>query len=152
MPSEFSQSLANILHRFDAAASPPAAAGSGTAESRHRKWFAAYAPGHVMPLLNQVVEQAKKRGLDAHCRLRRDGGTCTAELVIVPPKLPPSARPPLLAIAAAPGPRGLSIEYTGTYPGAGPEGGFGGEVQFDTIYTNELEDHILEFVRLATGA
>ncbi len=150
MPSQFKPSE-NILHRFDGAEPPPAAAaGSETAESRHRKWFAAYAPQHVMPLLNQVVELVKKRGLDAHCRLRHEGETCVAELVIVPPKLPQGARPPQLANAAAPGPRGLSIEYTGTYPGTGAKGGYAGEVQYDTIYTNELEAHILKFLRLAT--
>jgi hypothetical protein len=152
MPSEFNRSLENILHRFDGAASPPAAPVSDTVESRHRKWFAEYAPQHVMPRLAEVVEQARKRGLDARCRLRHDGELYVAELVIVPPKLPQGARPPQLAIAAAPGPRGLSLEYTGAYPGGGARGGFGGEVQYDTIYTSELEAHILEFVRLATGA
>ncbi len=143
----------NILHRFDGAASPPAAtAGSDTVESRHRKWFAEYAPQHVTPLLNQVVELVKKRGLDAHCDLRQDGDMCVAELVILPPKLPQGARPPQLTITAAPGPRGLSIEYTGTYPGTGAKGGYGGQVQYDTIYTDELEAHIMEFVRLATEA
>lgn len=151
MPSEFNRSLENILHRFDGAASPPVAAVSDTVESRHRKWFAEYAPQHVMPLLTQVVEQVKKRGLDAHCRLRHDRDLCVAELMVAPPKLPQDARPPQLAIAAASGPRGLSLEYTGTYPGSGGEGRFGGEVQYDTIYTSELEAHILEFVRLATG-
>ena len=155
MASEFTRSLENILHRFGPAAAPPAApaaaAGAATVESRHRKWFAEYAPRHVMPLLNEVVEEVKKRGLKAHARLRQDGEGCIAELVIVPPNLPPGARAPQLAVAAAPGPQGLTIEYTGTFPHAGAEGGFGGEVQYDTIYSNELEAHILEFVRLATG-
>ena len=81
-----------------------------------------------------------------------DGDVCVAEPVIVPPQLPPGARAPQLTIAAAPGPRGLSIEYTGTFPGTGAKGGYGAEVQYDTIYTDELEAHISEFVRLATEA
>lgn len=162
MNSDFDQSLKNILHRFDqrdtpraAPAKPPrprAAASTDTVEARHRKWFAGYAPEHVIPLLTHVVEEVKKRRLDAHCRLAKDGDMCVAELVLVPPGLPQGARAPQLTIAAAPGPRGLSLEYTGTFPHTGAEGGFGAEVQYDTIYTNELEEHILEFVGLATGA
>lgn len=105
-----------------------------------------------MPLLTHTVEALQERGILAHSRLNESSGELAAELVIVPPELPPGARPPRLAITASFGPRGLAIDYTGTFPHAGAEGGFGAEIGYDTIYTSELEQQILEFVRIATGA
>ena len=156
MHGEFIQSLENMLrgleNRDAPRARPERQAPAETAESRHRKWFARFAREHVMPLLTHTVEALDKRGIRAHCRLNEEGDTLAAELVIDPPGLPKGARPPQLAIAAAPGPRGLSIDYTGTFPNAGAEGGFGAEVIYDTVYTTELEEQLLEFVRMATGA
>lgn len=159
MTNEFSQSLENMLRGLDKretprtpVAKPTRQPEADTVESRHRQWFVHFAAEHVMPLLTHTVEALKQRGIDAHCRLDGDSDTLAAELVIVTPRLPKGARPPQLAIAAAPGPRGLSIDYTGTFPHSGVEGGFGGEIDYDTIYTSELEEQVLEFVRLATGA
>ena len=124
---------------------------SGSVEARHRKWFASFANEYVLPLLTDTVAALKQRGFNAHCRLGRDGEEVTGELVIVPPGLPHGARPPRFTVAAAQGPNGLAIEFTGTFPHAGAEGGFGGEVQYDTIYTSELQSTLTEFVRLTTG-
>jgi|SRR5579863_119325 len=165
MNSEFVQSLENMLRSLGkrdtsrAPDAPPAATTkpkpqpqAETAESRHRKWFVQFAAEHVMPLFTHTVEALKRRGIDAHCRLDRDSDVLAAELVILTPGLPQGARPPQLAIAAAPGSQGLSIDYTGTFPHAGVEGGFGGAIEYDTIYTDQLEEQLLEFVRRAIGA
>jgi hypothetical protein len=171
MQSGFAQSLENVLRSVANSGPAPGPAprpapgptvqpkrppgtepGTETVESRHRKWFALSAADRVMPLLTHTVEALKQRGISAHCRLVKDGEALTAELTIVPPGLPHGARPPLLAIAAAPGPSGLSIDYTGTFPNAGLEGGFAAEIGYDTVYTSEIEEQLLQFVRLATGA
>ncbi len=165
MNSEFPQSLDNVLRGLDKRdarrapdmpgapiAKPERQPQGETLESRHRKWFVQFAAEHVMPLFTHTVEALKKRGIDAHCQLDHDSDMLAAELVIVTPGLPQGARPPQLAIAAAPGAQGLSIDYTGTFPKAGAEGGFGGQIEYDTIYTDQLEEQLLEFVRLAIGA
>lgn len=157
MQQEFIHSLEHVLRGFEKRSMREAAtagpdASRETAEARHRKWFAQFAEQQVMPLLNHTVEALKERGILAHCRTNRNGEQLAAELVIVPPELPQGARPPRLAIGAAFGPRGLSIDYTGSFPNAGADGGFGAEIGYDTIYTSELEQQILEFVRMATGA
>lgn len=131
-----------------AAAAPPA----DTLETRHRRWFAGFAEQHLLPLLTETVQSLERRGVKAQCRLVRDGDTVAGEMIVVPPGLPPRAAPPRLTVAAAPAPRGLVVDYTGTFPNAGAEGGFGAEVQYDTIYTDELPTSIAEFVALATGA
>jgi hypothetical protein len=48
--------------------------------------------------------------------------------------------------------RPLEIEYTGNFPGIGIDGGFGAEIDYDAIYPDQLEEKILDFVALATGA
>ncbi|MGE5268819.1 MAG: hypothetical protein ACM3JG_04000 [Thiohalocapsa sp.] len=131
-----------------AAATPPA----DTLEVRHRRWFAGFAEQHLLPMLTEATQSVERRGFKAQCRLVRDGDAVAGEMIVVPPGLPPRAAPPRLSVTAAPAPSGLVIEFTGTYPNAGAEGGFGAEVQYDTIYTDELPSSIAEFVALATGA
>ena len=105
-----------------------------------------------MPLLAEVVKAAEKHGLTATSRLRELDGRPAADLVLVPRHLPPNARPPRLTIYAPGDERPLEIEYTGTFPGVGVDGGFGAEVDYDAIYPDQLEEKILGFVALATGA
>lgn len=133
-------------------AQPKPEAGAETADSRHRKWFAQFAAEHVMPLLTHTVEALQRRGFAANCRLIEDGDNVTAELVVIPRGLPHGAKPPRFAVSAAPGIRGLGVDYTGTFPHSGPEGTFGAEIIYDTVYTSELEQQLLEFVGMATGA
>ena len=70
----------------------------------------------------------------------------------MPRNLPEGAPPPRLAISVAPGERALAVDYTGTFPYAGASGGFGAEIDYDTIYPSQVEEKILDFVALATGA
>ncbi len=156
MPSEFAQTLENLLRGRHAGPrpqrqAPPAEPAADSLERRHREWFAKFAADEIMPRLTHTVDVLKRRGIAAHCRLTRQGDVTAAELVIEPAGLPQSAAPPRLTIAAASGERGLSIECTGTYPEAGAEGGFGAEVVYDTVYTSELDEQILEFIRMATA-
>ena len=72
--------------------------------------------------------------------------------MVIPPGLPPRAKPPRFAVSAAPGSRGVAIDYTGTFPHAGTEEGFGSDVVYDTVSTSEIEEQLLEFVRMAAGA
>jgi hypothetical protein len=131
----------------------PASPTAAEVESSHRReWFAQFAAERLMPLLGQAVVTVEKTGGTANCRLNDKGETLAAELVVVPPNLPKGAPPPRLAISAAPGERALAVDYTGTFPGAGATGGFGGEIDYDTIYPSQAEEKILEFVALATGA
>ncbi len=158
MNSEFARSLDHVLGGVGRntapqrpAPQPKPKAAPQTPDSRHRKWFAHFAADRVMPLLTHTVEALKARGITARCGLLENGEEVTAELVITPPGLPAGERPPRFAAAAAPGTRGLAIDYTGTFPAAGPEGGFGAEVTYDTVYTSELEEQLIEFVRKAVG-
>ena len=161
MDSDFTKSLERVLGggrheppRPEPVQARPAQAkdAAATPEARHRKWFAAHAREHVLPLLTHTVEALKRRGFVASCRLVESGDEVVGELVLVPAGLPPHAKPPRFTVAAAPGTQGLAIEYTGTFPHAGPEGGFGAEITYDTVYTSELEEQLLEFVRIAVGA
>jgi hypothetical protein len=43
----------------------------------------------------------------------------------------------------------LMIEYTGSFPHVGATGGFGAEIDFDSIHPIQLEEKILDFVELA---
>lgn len=159
MHSDFAKSLEHLLGRGrDTAQARPAAAqakpeaAAATPEARHRKWFAKFAAEHVLPLLTHTVEALARRGYVANCRLIANGDEVAGELVIVPAGLPSHAKPPRFTVAAAPAARGLTIECTGTFPNAGAEGGFGAEIIYDTVYTSELEEQVLEFVRIAVGA
>jgi hypothetical protein len=155
MNNDFTRSLEKVLRgagrretppRETATAKPQAA---DPIEVRHQKWFAQYADEHVLPLLTHSVAALKRRGFVATCQLLKDGENVTAELVITPPGLPPHAKPPRFTVSAAQGPRGLAIDYTGTFPHPGTEAGFGSEVVYDTVYTSELEEQLLEFVKMA---
>jgi len=48
--------------------------------------------------------------------------------------------------------RPLLVEYTGNFPGVGATGGYGAEIDYDTVYPSQLEEQILGFVKLAIGA
>jgi hypothetical protein len=157
MASDFVRSLEGVLRGLEKSepASPDGAPARHMldAESSHRrKWFAWFAAERVMPLLAQAVEAIEKNGGTARCRLNDKGETLAAELVIVPRNLPKCAPSPHLAISAAPGERALAVDYTGTFPFAGVNGGFGAEIDYDTIYPSQVEEKILDFVALATGA
>ena len=154
MPSDFVRSLEGVLRNLEKG-DPDAAVGRHALQaeiSHRRKWFARFAAERVMPLLAETVQAIEKNGGTASCRLNDKGESLAAELVIVPRSLPKSAPPPRLAISAAPGERALAIDYTGTFPYAGASGGFGAEIDYDTIYPSQVEEKILDFVALATGA
>lgn len=130
----------------------PAARDLSTATERRRQWFANLATEKIIPLLDKVAEAARKHGADATARLAEVNGQLAAELVIVRGLLPKGARPPRLTVYAADGDPPLMIEYTGTFAHVGATGGFGAEIDFDSIYPNLLEEKILDFVELACGA
>jgi len=158
MDSNFIRALDGIFRRTDPISPPkrkpaPEAATPGLPNDpihRH-KWFAQFAANEVMPLLGEVAERANRHGASATCRLGEENGHLAAELVIVPRRLPKGAKPPRLTLYAAEGDRPLMVEYTGTFPHVGATGGFGAEIDFDSIYPGQLQEHILEFVALATG-
>lgn len=161
MATDFVRSLQDLLRGLDQAGSDDGHAPANAISAKHildaetahrRKWFARFAAERVMPLLRHAVQAVERTGGVASCRLNEGGDALTAELVIIPPRLPKGAPPPRLSISTAPGERALAIDYTGTFPGTGATGGFGAEIDFDTIYPSQVEDKILDFVALATGA
>lgn len=157
MASDFIRSLETVLRGLGRRqpAEPDAARAKQLrdAESAHRrKWFVWFAVERVMPLLTQAVQAIEQTGGTAHCRLNEAGDTLAAELVIVPARLPIGAQPPRLSISATSGERAVAIDYTGTFPFVGAAGGFGAEIDYDTIYPSQVEEKILDFVALATGA
>lgn len=129
-----------------------------------QQWFERFAKEKVIPLLTQAAENLKKRGYGGTASLHEIEGRLVAELHVAPPQLPSGARPPRLTITTARAPRGvrshigathdhpLLVEFTGTFPGVGATGGFGAEVDYDTIYPAQVEAKILTFLQLATGA
>jgi hypothetical protein len=117
--------------------------------ARRQKWFAGFAAEKVMPLLTQTVKSIELHGGKATCRLNENDGRLSAELVVIPRHLPAGARPPQLTISAAEGPRPLAIDHTGTFPRSGATGGFGAEIEYDTIHSSQLEEHVRTFVALA---
>lgn len=165
MAPDFARSLEGVLRRFDRRIAAPAKPGptpgstpvsakdARESEAAYRRgWFARFANNRVMPRLQATVEAVEHKGASAQCRLFQNGQMLTAELVIVPPHLPEGAPPPRLSISAAPGDRAVAIDYTGTFPFVGPDGGFGAEIDYDTVYPSQVDDKILDFVTLATGA
>ena len=143
----------------EAAAKSQTQAQDGGAGGQER--FARFAQEHVMPLLRDAAQAASKAGCSATARLRDADGRLVAQLEVVPPGLPGQARPPLLTIAAArrgrrenagwTQDRALLVEYTGTFPGVAQGGGFGAEVDYDTVNPGQLQEKVDAFVRLATG-
>lgn len=129
-----------------------------------QQWFERFANEKVIPLLSEAAENLKKRGYDAVASLHETEGRLVAELQVAPPRLPSGARPPRLTITTSRAPRGvrsisgamhdhpLLVEFTGTFPGVGATGGFGAEVDYDTIYPSQVEEKIVGFLQLATGA
>lgn len=123
------------------------------------EWFAHFAPATVMPLLERACQDLQRRGYPANARLDESTGRLIAELEVVLPGLPAGARPPRLAVTAARPPRPqnrshdrpLLIEFTGTFPSAGATGGFGGEIDYTTIYPTQLEEKVVEFLDMATA-
>ena len=159
MSGKFGRLVEGLLHRVHLREEPgeevpaPSLAPPGeSAADRRKRWFACYAEEKVMPLLRQAAAAVETQGMQASCGLGEADGRLAAELVVVPPGLPEHAPPPRLIILADAGERSLNIEYTGTYPHAGATGGFGGEVDYDAVYPSQLEEKVLEFVALATGA
>ena len=122
-------------------------------------WFAGFAPATILPLLERAARDLQRRGYRASARLTEGSGRLIAELEAVPPGLPAGARPPRLAITASRPPRQqnpspdrpLLIEFTGTFPHAGASGGFGGEVDYTTIYPAQLEEKVADFLDMATA-
>lgn len=125
----------------------------------HGDWFALFAPATLMPMLEQAAHDLQRRGYGAAARLTEASGRLIAELEVVPPTLPMGARPPRLAIAASRPPRQqnpsqdrpLLVEFTGTFPRAGAMGGFGGEIDYATIYPAQLQEKLAEFIDMATA-
>ena len=125
----------------------------------HGEWFARLAPATIMPLLERVASDLRRRGYGASPRLSDAGGRLIAELEVVPPGLPTGARPPRLAITASRPPRQqnpshdrpLLVEFTGTFPHTGATGGFGGEIDYTTISPAQLEEKVAEFLDMATA-
>jgi hypothetical protein len=159
MTDAFSRAVEAILRRTDPAPArspkvePTSAKSDMRDASEHRrKWFADFAETRVLPLLIQVAALTEKHGASATTKLAETDGQLVAELTIVPRRLPNGAKPPRLAIyATSDGDRPLMVEYTGTFPHVGATGGFGGEIDYDPIFTSQLEEKILDFVALATG-
>jgi hypothetical protein len=157
MTDAFSRAVEAILRRTDPAPAPKVAPTSGKPDVRNpaehrRKWFADFAEQHVLPLLVRVADLAKKHGASATAKLAESDGQLVAELTIVPRHLPNGAKPPRLTVyATSDGDRPVMVEYTGTFPHVGATGGFGGEIDYDPIFTSQLEEKILDFVALATG-
>jgi hypothetical protein len=120
---------------------------------QHRAdWFAQVVDEQVLPLLQQAADQATQQGSTAQCHKKTDEIGPAAELIITPPGLPARARPPCLTIRpAADGERPLSIDITGTFPTAGVGGGFGAEIEYDSVYPDQLDEQILRFLTLALG-
>jgi hypothetical protein len=157
MTHDFVRSLEGVLRSLGKREAPVAGAAPAQraldAEAAHRrKWFAQFAAERVMPLLKHTVEALEKNGGTATCRLNEQGEALAAELVIVPRHLPEGVQPPRLTISAAPGERAVAVDYTGTFPYVGATGGFGAEIDYDMIYPSQVEEKILDFVALATGA
>lgn len=158
MDNAFCRALDRLLHGFGERRPPePAAAASSppdseSAASRRERWFAGFAEQRVMPLLRQTADAIERRDGVARCWLDDSDGTLRARLEITPPGLPEGAHPPRLTISVADKDHLLAIDYTGTFPGAGASGGFGAEIDYDTIRPGQLEEEILNFVACATGA
>ncbi len=114
--------------------------------------FVEYARTQIMPLLNKAVEVAEAHGAKASAGMSESEGRVTAELTIIPSNLPQGARPPRLAVYAPGQERPLEVEFTGTFPHEGRDGGYGAEVDYDAIHPEQLEEKVLDFIALATGA
>ena len=157
MSDGFSKSLEAILRATDprlaraAKVSPPAPPTQDAVE-RRQKWFAGFVEERVMPLFEKVVAAAKEHGATASCRLAAIDGRPAAELTFVRNQLPQGARPPQMTVYAADGEPPVMVEFTGTFPHVGARGGFGGEVDYDAVYPTQVEEKLLEFVALASGA
>ena len=114
--------------------------------------FAEYARTQIMPLLTKAAEMAEAHGARASAHMNESEGRVTAELTIIPGDLPEGARPPRLAVYTPGQERPLEVEFTGTFPHEGPDGGYGAEVEYDAIHPEQLEEKVLDFIALATGA
>jgi len=160
MSKDFSTSLEGLLQRTSPRAArqpkPVAAEKSATAKTEAteqcREWFAGFAANQVMPLLDEAAEKARKHGATATSRLAETNGKLAAELELIRGHLPKNARPPRLTIYATDGEPPLMVEFTGTFPHVGALGGWGGEVDYDSVYPSQLEEKILDFIALASGA
>jgi hypothetical protein len=158
MTDAFSRAVEAIFRRTDPGptrtpkVAPPGAIPKAQNAAEHRrKWFAHFAEERVLPLLVQVADSAEKHGASATTKLAEVNEQLAAELVIVPRSLPTGAKPPRLTVYAVDGERPLMVEYTGTFPHVGATGGFGAEIDYDPIFTSQLEEKILDFVALAAG-
>jgi len=123
-----------------------------TAAARRHEWFAKFAADQVMPLLQEVVNSAKRHNVKAACELHDVDGHLSAELMLVRGELPHGARPPRLTIYAAEADPPVMVEFTGTFPHVGALGGFGGEVDYEPVYPSQIKERVLDFVALASGA
>jgi len=158
MTDAFPRAVEAILRRTDPAptrapkVAPPSAQSRTPNVTEHRRqWFADFAEKRVLPLLVQVADAANKHGASATAKLAEVNERSAAELIIVPRRLPTGAKPPRLTVYAIDGERPLMVEYTGTFPYIGATGGFGAEIDYDPIFTSQLEEKILDFVALAAG-
>lgn len=159
MSDGFSKSLETILRATGARLAPatnvkPPAPPPPTqdATERRQKRFAEFVKERVMPLFEKVVTAAKEHGATASCRLVAVDGRLAAELTFVRGRLPQGAKPPQMTVYATDGEPPVMVEFTGTFPHVGARGGFGAEVDYDSVYPSQVEEKLLEFVALASGA
>lgn len=137
-----------------------AAAQRHVADDHRRQWFATFAPAEVMPLLERAARYLKRRGMTATASLGEHDGRLVAELRVLPRGLPAGAPPPRLLVTASRSPRlsaapatherPLLVEYSGTFPHAGATGGFGAEIDYDTILPEQLREQVNGFIALVT--
>jgi len=136
------------------AAAPATRAGKPGADNTQR-WFAEFAETQAMPLLREAAEAAERhRGVKAQTSLAERDGRLTAELVITPLDLPERAQPPRFLVYAPGDGRPLEVEYTGTFPVIGRHHQrlrYEAEVDYDAIFPSQLEERLLDFVKMATA-
>ena len=155
----FSRALDALLSRTDprhvtrrVPAPVDAARDSEAAAAARHQWFAKFAAEQAMPLLQEVVNSAKRHNIKAACELHEVDGRLSAELMLVHGELPHGARPPRLSLYAADGDPPVMVEFTGTFAHVGALGGFGGEVDYEPVYPSQIKEKVLDFVALASGA
>jgi hypothetical protein len=160
MTDEFFRSLEAVLHRVNRSqsSSPPVTAiakrkapDADELAARRQKWFAGVVNEQVMPLLKKTAEAAQNHGATAVTRLGDADGRLTAELTANFGDLPKGANPPRLTCYLADGEPPIMVEFTGTFPHVGALGGFGAEIDYDPVYPSQIEEKILEFIRLVSG-
>lgn len=124
----------------------PPAPQAGPAASHD--WFHRLAEDKILPILKIAAAFAEKHSAQASVHLTQADGKTKAEMIISPAGLPAGARPPHLTIQAAETVHRLSVDVTGTFPHAGATGGFGAEIDYNTIYPEQVQDAVDAFMAL----